>query len=371
MINHYQNILVKPPVIQRTDSKPVFYWLVTCALLIFAMIVLGGVTRLTHSGLSMVDWKPIMGIIPPLNLQEWQEAFRQYQQFPEYQQVHATMSLEEFKNIFFFEYAHRALGRIIGLVFIVPLLFFWWRGHLTRAMLPKLVLVFFLGGAQGLLGWYMVQSGLVDEPRVSQYRLTAHLGLAVALYGYLIWIASGLFLKNSHSGYEINSTWLIHYSMLLILVFYLMILSGGMVAGLRAGLGWNTFPLMGDTFFPPGLYSMTPGWLSAFEHPTTVQFNHRVLAYIIFIAATLLITQVIRSETSGRLRYTVLGLYVALCCQIALGITTLLLFVPVSAAALHQACAMVVFAFVVTTSRVIFEGKIKARLPHETRLETL
>lgn len=369
MITQNQQTLINQSIPTWSDfhthspdrSRVVIYWLVICTLLIFAMIVLGGVTRLTHSGLSMVDWRPIMGIIPPLNEQEWQETFRQYQQFPEYQKVHSSMSLEAFKGIFFFEYAHRLLGRFTGLVFIIPLLFFWWRGNLTQSIRTRLIGIFLLGGAQGVLGWYMVQSGLVDEPRVSQYRLTAHLGLAVALYGYLIWTIAGLWLPKQNRQ-QASISWPTFYPVLLIATVYLMILSGGIVAGLKAGLGWNTFPLMGETFFPPGLYSMTPAWLSALENPTTVQFNHRILAYTVFTIATLLLIRVIRSETDVLLRRAVAGLYIALCCQVALGISTLLLFVPVSIAALHQACAIIVFSLVVVTGRIMVENSGRVNL---------
>ena len=154
------------------------------------MIILGGVTRLTHSGLSMVNWEPFIGIIPPLNQQDWLELFHQYQQYPEYKLIHTDMGLEEFKTIFYFEYSHRVLGRLIGMIFFIPLTVFWFKGFLTKRLLNKMTIIFILGTAQGLLGWYMVQSGLVNEPRVSQYRLSAHLGLAVALFGCIVWLAT-------------------------------------------------------------------------------------------------------------------------------------------------------------------------------------
>lgn len=330
----------------------VIAWLAICALLIFSMIVLGGVTRLTNSGLSIVEWEPLMGIIPPLNYQSWLDTFAKYQQFPEYQQVHSTITLSEFKTIYYFEYFHRLLGRIVGLVFIVPLIFFWQKGVLTRWLSSRLIGIFILGGLQGFLGWYMVQSGLVDEPHVSQYRLTVHLGLAVALYGYIVWLATGIYLERLQKN-TVEQSMLAGLANLLIVIIYLMILSGGIVAGLDAGLVWNTFPLMGDTFFPPGLYEMSPVWLAAFENMTTAQFNHRLLAYTILIIATLFLVRVLRGQTGSDLRFTVVAFYVAICCQIALGITTLLFFVPVTLAALHQACAMIVFALVVIAGRLI------------------
>ncbi len=303
----------------------------------------------------MVEWEPLVGIIPPLDQQTWLEAFRKYQQFPEYQQVYSSMSLIEFKRIFYFEYTHRLLGRFVGLVFFVPLIIFWLKGLLTRQLLIKLIVVLILGGTQGLIGWYMVRSGLIDEPRVSQYRLTAHLGMAVALYGYIVWLSCGLFLKtNPKRGF---STLPKGYILMLIAAIYLMILSGGMVAGMRAGLIWNTFPLMGVTFFPPGLYGMNPNWLSIFEDMTTVQFNHRILAYSIFIAVSTLLLAVIKGNNSLLLKRAVICLFIAICCQIALGIATLLLFVPVTIAVLHQACAVVVFTFAIISGQVAINSE--------------
>ncbi len=332
-------------------------WLSICALLIFSMIVLGGVTRLTDSGLSIVEWEPLMGIIPPLNHQDWLSTLSKYQQFPEYKQVNSAITLSEFKTIYYFEYFHRLLGRIIGLAFIVPLIYFWRKGLLTRHLLNRLFVVFILGGVQGFLGWYMVQSGLVDEPQVSQYRLTVHLGLAVALYGYIVWLATGLYLGRFPYAPRRRSLLVGHVNVL-IAIIYLMILSGGIVAGLNAGMMWNTFPLMGDTFFPPGLYDMSPAWLSAFENMTTAQFNHRMLAYTIFVIATLFLIRVLRGNASAGLRSIVIGFYVAICCQIALGITTLLFFVPVGVAALHQACAIIVFTLAVIAGQIIRNQKM-------------
>jgi cytochrome c oxidase assembly protein subunit 15 len=328
-----------------SQNKHLFNWLISCALLIYAMIILGGVTRLTHSGLSMVNWEPLMGIIPPLNSEDWHELFLQYQQYPEYKLVNNAISQTEFKSIFYFEYFHRVLGRIVGLAFLIPLIVFWSRGLLTLKFLKRLSVIFLLGAVQGGLGWYMVQSGLIDEPRVSQYRLTAHLGLAVALYGVIVWLATDLYINNLGSNKRVIHPKKSFRTLTAILLFliYCMILSGGFVAGLRAGLIWNTFPLMGESFVPPGLYEMSPIWRAAFEDMTTVQFNHRILAYLIVSLSAILLIVLLRLKSNSVLKQLIIFLFVMICCQIALGVTTLLQGVPVLVAALHQACAILVF----------------------------
>ncbi|MEM7259340.1 MAG: COX15/CtaA family protein, partial [Pseudomonadota bacterium] len=236
------------------NDRQVAVWLLICAGVLLGMILLGGVTRLTNSGLSMVDWRPVTGIIPPLTEQAWQQEFDQYRQYPEYQKVNRGMSLDEFKSIFMYEYLHRVLGRLIGLLFLLPMLYFAWRGRIRRGLTPKLILLFFLGGCQGLLGWYMVKSGLVDNPRVSQYRLTAHLGLAVLIYAYMLWLAFDLLFQRSPTEGPPATRPNARFSQVLIVLVYFMILSGGLVAGTRAGYAYSTWPLMGDSFFPPGLY---------------------------------------------------------------------------------------------------------------------
>ena len=180
-------------VISHRNDMIIGRWLAICAVTIFGMILLGGVTRLTESGLSMVDWRPIIGVIPPLSHADWLYLFDQYKLFPEYQLVNQGMGLDEFKQIFWFEYLHRMLGRFIGLLFFVPLMIFLWMGKVKPEVKPHLFFLLFLGACQGLMGWYMVKSGLVDRPDVSQYRLTAHLGLAIAIYGYIVWLTIGLF----------------------------------------------------------------------------------------------------------------------------------------------------------------------------------
>lgn len=326
-------------VSQQRYNRQLATWLLVCASVIFGMIVLGGVTRLTGSGLSIVEWKPLMGVIPPLSEQEWQETFEQYRQFPEYQQVNRGMDLSAFKRIFAYEYAHRLLGRLIGVIFFFPLVFFWWKGRIPAQHKPKLVGLFVLGGLQGFLGWYMVQSGLVDIPRVSQYRLVAHLGLAVIIYAYMLWVAFDLLYPGSQFD-PCSGRGLKRFSYGLTALLFVMILSGGLVSGIHAGFAYNTFPLMDGRFFPLGLYGLDPTWNSIFEDITTVQFNHRMLAYLLTILIVSFVIVARRTRVSGRTKTGTYAMLTMLLVQVTLGITTLLLIVPVSLAAAHQGGAI-------------------------------
>ena len=318
------------PTAQEND-KLIARWLLTCAVVIFGMILLGGVTRLTDSGLSMVEWRPLMGIIPPLSQQDWQALFIKYQQFPEYQKLNLGMTLAEFKVIFMYEYLHRVLGRIIGLLFFIPFVYFYFTRRISPQLLPKLLLMLFLGGCQGLMGWYMVKSGLVDIPHVSQYRLTAHLGLAIVIYGFIVWTALSLINKTTNQPSGLG--WL---ACILSGLIFLMILSGGLVAGTRAGYAYSTWPLMGDSFIPAGLYSMSPVWLSAFEDITTIQFNHRIFAYIIAALVVGFSLVALRKNISTSARNGIYIMLFLLLVQITLGISTLIFHVPVAIAAAHQ-----------------------------------
>jgi cytochrome c oxidase assembly protein subunit 15 len=316
------------------------------------MIVLGGVTRLTHSGLSMVEWKPLIGIIPPLSEQAWLEIFEKYKQFPEYQKVNEGMSLDGFKAIFMYEYLHRVLGRLIGVLFFFPFLYFAIKGRIRPGMMPKLIGLFFMGGFQGLLGWYMVMSGLVNDPHVSQYRLTAHLGVAVAIYAYMLWLVFDLLLSNV-DGPERAPVPYGRYSLVLVGLVYLMILSGGLVAGTRAGFAYSTWPLMGPTFIPEGLYSGSPAWLAMFEDITTIQFNHRMFAYLLFVLIGSFAFLVYRSGTQGRVRPGLTLLVLTLLVQLILGISTLLLHIPVPLAAAHQCGAVILLSAMLFVSHAL------------------
>jgi cytochrome c oxidase assembly protein subunit 15 len=341
------------PLPEQTHyDRQIATWLLFCAAVIFAMILLGGVTRLTHSGLSMVEWKPLVGVIPPLSEQAWTETFDKYKQFPEYQKINRGMSLESFKSIFMYEYLHRVLGRLIGLIFLLPFLYFAIRGRIRPGLMPRLVILFIGGGLQGLLGWYMVKSGLVNNPRVSQYRLTAHLGVAVALYAYMLWVAFDLLFATARER-AVAMRPHASFSLLLVALLYLMILSGGLVAGTRAGLAYSTWPLMGESFIPPGLYAGTPAWLAMFEDITTIQFNHRMFAYLLFILISSFAFLVYRSAPGGRAPVAVTLLVLALLAQLTLGISTLLLHVPVAVATAHQGGAVVLLSAALFASHVL------------------
>jgi cytochrome c oxidase assembly protein subunit 15 len=326
----------------RHNDRQVAIWLFVCAATVLAMILLGGVTRLTNSGLSMVEWKPLVGAIPPLSEASWLETFAKYKQFPEYQKINHGMSLDEFKSIFLFEYLHRLLGRLIGLLFLLPFLYFFFRRRLSRQLAPKLLLLFGMGAFQGLLGWYMVKSGLSDNPHVSQYRLTAHLGTAVAIYGYMVWLALGL-VDNQRGSDTPVSTGLRRFSLVLSGLLFLMILSGGLVAGTHAGLAYSNWPLMGESFIPPGLYGTSPMWLAIFEDIATIQFNHRMFAYLLVVLVAWFALWALRSGVSARVRAGVLAMVALLCTQVTLGISTLLLLVPVPLAVAHQGVAICLF----------------------------
>ena len=257
-----------------SNNRAVAIWLLVCCGLVFTMVVLGGFTRLTGSGLSMADWRPLMGWLPPFSDAEWQRIFDLYQQTPEFLKVNSHMDVDAFKSIFWLEFLHRLLGRTIGIVFLVPFLYFFIKGHIRRAEWPKYLLMFILGGMQGVLGWYMVKSGLVDNPHVSQYRLTAHLFAAFLIYAYMFWVAMSLLFpatgNNRHPWYG--------KSLALTVLTSVTIISGGFVAGLKAGKIYNTFPMMGDYWVPPGTMALEPFWRNFFDNMTTVQFDHRILA---------------------------------------------------------------------------------------------
>ncbi|MCB1690122.1 MAG: COX15/CtaA family protein [Halioglobus sp.] len=332
-------------------DRQVARWLVFCAAVIFAMILLGGATRLTNSGLSIVEWKPLVGVIPPLTEQDWQETFDKYKQFPEYQKINHGMSVHEFKTIFMYEYLHRLLGRAIGVLFAVPLIYFAVRRRLRPGLAPGLVILFFMGGLQGLLGWYMVKSGLVDNPRVSQYRLTAHLGVAVAIYAYMLWLAFDLMFQRGRRTSNERKPYA-GWTLCLVGLVYLMILSGGLVAGTDAGFAYPTWPLMGDSFVPPGLYATSPAWLAMFEDVTTIQFNHRMFAYFLFVVLSVSAFLVYRSATQGWGRLAAILLVLMLMIQVLLGISTLLLHVPVVLGVAHQGGAVMLLTAALFLSHV-------------------
>lgn len=306
------------------------------------MVVVGGITRLTLSGLSITEWKPVIGIIPPLSAGEWADEFAKYKEIPQYRSLHSTMSLAEFKGIYFWEYAHRLLGRFIGVAFAVPFVWFVVRRRLPRRLVPPLAGILLLGFAQGGLGWYMVESGLADRVAVSQYRLVAHLALALAIYAAILWVALGIVRgpapppggrSRSHPGWR-------RAAEMVLLLIALTVAAGGFVAGTRAGLTYNTFPLMDGRLVPAGYAQLHPLYLNWFENIAAVQFDHRVLAMATFTAIVLLWAAGRRASLPKPAHITLHALLAAASVQLVLGISTLLLVVPIPLAAAHQAGAV-------------------------------
>lgn len=327
-------------------NKALAAWLLIVAALIFAMIVLGGVTRLTQSGLSMVDWRPVTGWLPPMSEGEWQGAFERYKGFPEYQKRNLGMTVQGFKSIFWLEFLHRLLGRFIGLAFFVPLVVFWAKGWIPRKLTPKLIVLFVLGGLQGVLGWYMVKSGLVSRPDVSQYRLAAHLGLALLILGAMLWVALGLIRPEPQPG-EGAPKRLKQGAEALLCLVSLTALSGAFVAGLDGGLSYNTFPLMDGKLVPDGFFDLSPAYLNFFENTATVQFDHRILAIGTVLSVVFYWFRCRMTALTDRQQRAVNVLALLACGQVAIGILTLLLVVPVPLAAMHQAVAVIVFCVAV------------------------
>ncbi len=321
------------------DGRVIATWLFTMAAMVLVMVSIGGITRLTGSGLSIVEWRPIIGFLPPLSEAEWMRVFALYQASPQYQEVNAGMTLAGFKTIFWWEYVHRLWGRLIGLAFFLPFLWFLLRRQIAWSLAPRLIVLFILGGAQGVLGWYMVQSGLVDIPEVSQYRLTAHLVLALVLYAALLWTALQLRHPVPETTPDRYLAGVRTLAMTTLVLVSVTIVSGAFVAGTDAGFAYNTFPLMDDRLIPEG-YLPSPWYVSAFEDVGTIQFHHRVLAIVSlgFAIATWWRSRWI--ALVPRARHVANGLFLMACFQVALGISTLVLIVPIPLAAAHQAGAV-------------------------------
>lgn len=320
-------------------NRPVALWLFSCAFMVFAMVVIGGLTRLTASGLSIVEWKPIAGILPPLNAESWLAEFAKYQQSPEYRHVNLGMSLDEFKAIFFLEYLHRLIGRVAGLVFLLPFLYFIVTKKLEKRLIAPFFGIFLLGGLQGLIGWYMVKSGLVNDPHVSHYRLALHLAMAFILEGALLWAALSMWYGSHKLHFSASK----HLFITLLLVF-LQVVSGAFVAGLHAGLIYNTFPLMDGHLIPRGIASMEPWYKNLLENITTVQFIHRLFALIVTFSIVTLWIKAQFDKYYIPIKNSINFLMIMLIIQLTLGIATLILQVPIPLASLHQAGAMVLFS---------------------------
>ncbi len=335
MNNHFDN---SSPA-ATAPRQAVARWLLVCCALVFAMVVLGGFTRLSGSGLSMVEWRPIMGVLPPMSDAEWQRVFELYQQTPEFIKVNSTMDVRGFKGIFWLEYLHRLLGRLLGLVFLLPMIYFVARKYIKARELPWYLLMLSLGGAQGLIGKIMVESGQVDAPHVSPYRLAVHLGAAFTVYAMMYWRALSLLhpvaAGSRHGWYS--------RTLALTTLIGITILSGAFVAGLKAGLIYNTFPMMGTYWIPPGLLALDPWWRNIFENMATVQFDHRLLAISTFAMVLLYWWRSRGAALPARAARARNALLHTAVLQVGLGIATLLLQVPTVLAVTHQAVALLLF----------------------------
>ncbi|MBA69941.1 MAG: heme A synthase [Rhizobiales bacterium] len=335
-------------------------WLGVVLLAIFALVLVGGATRLTDSGLSITQWKPIHGVIPPLSVAEWEEELELYRQIPEYQQINKGMSLDEFKRIYWWEWAHRFLARSVGVLFAVPFVFFLVTGRIEKRLRWPLFGLFLLGGLQGAVGWWMVASGLVDRVDVSQYRLATHLTLACIIFAAILWVQRGL---ATYSKGPTPPAGLRRFAGVLVLMVLVQIYLGGLVAGLDAGLSYNTWPLMDGAFIPSDLFAIDPAWRNFFENPKLVQLDHRLFGYLVWIAALAHMVMALRKApgTTHARRTTVLFALVTL--QAIVGIVTLLFQVPFDAALTHQGGALIVLAFAVAHYRGFY-----GEYPRETEI---
>ncbi|MFN0263348.1 COX15/CtaA family protein [Tepidamorphus sp. 3E244] len=353
-----QDANVMPAAVQA-DIPPravtwVRIWLLALAVAVVAMVMVGGATRLTDSGLSITEWKPVTGAIPPLSEAHWLEEFEKYRQIPEYQQINKGMSLSEFKSIYWWEWGHRFLGRLVGVLFLVPFVIFLLRGWLTRRMVALTFGAFVLGGIQGAIGWWMVSSGLSVRTDVSQYRLAAHLGMAVLIFGYLLWLSLQVAPSRLPVAEYGSVSWLGKW---LAPIIFLQILLGALVAGLDAGLTYPTWPLMDGRFVPNGLGTMSPFWLNFFENVTTVQFNHRMFAYL--VTALMVAYAVIcwrnaeNAETRNRASLMLAVTFV----QVLLGISALLYGVPLDIALAHQLVAIILFGIAVVHADALHKAR--------------
>jgi cytochrome c oxidase assembly protein subunit 15 len=351
--------VLKPEVAMRTEAparnprRAIGIWLLVIAGMIALMVVIGGLTRLTGSGLSITEWHPVTGVVPPLSEADWQSEFAKYRDTPQYELINRDMGLEGFKAIYWWEWAHRFVGRVIGFVFLIPFLYFALRRRIDGRLAARLGVLFALGAAQGALGWWMVKSGL--EPMrvaVSQYRLAAHLGLAFLLFGYTLWIAFEMLgvRKSAHSGLAQMRWW----AWLLAALVFVQLLFGALMAGLDAGLAFSDWPTYAAKWIPPGLYDLDPWWINHFENPALVHFQHRTLGYGIGVLAILLYIAARHMRADRPVRIAAIHVVLIVALQIMVGIATVVTQVPLALAAVHQVTALGLFgaalwlAFVLT-----------------------
>jgi cytochrome c oxidase assembly protein subunit 15 len=331
-------------------DRPMALWLLVCCAMILLMVVIGGITRLTESGLSITEWQPVSGVLPPPDADEWRAEFARYQAIPQYRAIHADMDLAEFKLIFFWEYLHRLWGRLIGVVFAVPFVNFLWRGRVTRRLAPRLAGIFVLGGLQGALGWFMVESGLSERIEVSQYRLAAHLLAAALIYVAMLWVALDLLAPGAPVPADKRVGALRRAVSGVLVLVLVTLVAGAFVAGLRAGLIYNTFPLIADRLMPSEYWDLAPWYRNWFENAAAAQFDHRLLAEATWAAAVLvwLRSRGLDLPRRARAALQALAALAALATvQAGLGIATLLLVVPLPLAVAHQTGAMLLLTVAV------------------------
>jgi cytochrome c oxidase assembly protein subunit 15 len=330
---------------QAPQIRAVRWWLVAIAALIALMVLVGGATRLTEAGLSIVEWKPVTGALPPLDQAQWTEAFEAYQKIPQYREINAGMTLAEFKTIFWWEFGHRLLGRVIGIAYLLPFLWFMWRGVLAADLRRRLWLIFGLGALQGAVGWWMVASGLSQRVEVSHYRLAAHLVLALLIFAAIVWTLRRLADRPPPS-VSLRLRWT---GMALVVLTFLQLYLGALVAGLRAGKIYNTWPAIDGAFIPSParLFFEAPWWRNLFDNTLTVQFEHRMTAYLLLVAAVLHAFDAIGSRAGAAAVNGALWLVAAITVQATLGILTLLNQVPIDLALSHQAVAIAVLTLAV------------------------
>ena len=340
---------------QASHLGAVRWWLIVVAALIAVMVLVGGATRLTESGLSIVEWKPVTGTLPPLNEAQWVQAFEGYKAIPQYRELNAGMSLSEFKTIFWWEWSHRLLGRVIGAVYLLPFLYFLWRGALSAELKRRLWLIFALGALQGGVGWWMVASGLTQRTEVSQYRLATHLMLALIILASIIWTLR----RMTGRPQPIVSGRLKISAVALLVLTFVQLYFGALVAGLRAGRVYNTWPEIDGALIPSAarLWFETPWWRNLFDNPLTVQFEHRMTAYALLILALVHAIDATRSRAGAAVTSGAWSLLAAIMLQAALGILTLLHQVPIDLALAHQATAMVVLALAVLQTERLIAGQ--------------
>ena len=345
-------------------QRVVRLWLYAVAAMIFLTLVVGGATRLTESGLSITEWKPVTGVLPPLSEDSWQGEFAKYRAIPQYQQINRGMSLDEFKTIYWWEWSHRLLARSTGAVFLLPFLFFLWRGWIPPPLRTRLWLIFGAGAALGAVGWWMVASGLVGRTSVSQYRLAFHLTLACLIYAAVVWTARQTSAQDSRRARLAATPLVRNGGVVLMALVLFQIYLGALVAGLRAGLAYNTWPLIDGAIIPAAdrLWSDVPVWRNLFENVLTVQFNHRMVAYAVWLAAIAHLWSAYSTAADARYRHGALVLALLVTAQAILGVLTLLHVVPLGLAIAHQGFAVVVLTAAVVHAERLCHGEMQGRV---------